>query len=113
MNSDPREAAVLENIAPQLEQRASRSSCGYPLSSPAIMQSYSPTHSLREDKNLAIEVLAKAPPRQKTSTSFATCWSDTRIGSCAFIGSAPRMRRNRLSPHRRKISLGPSKRSNG
>jgi uncharacterized protein YutE (UPF0331/DUF86 family) len=67
MNSDPREAAVLENIAPQLEaegfeviMRPTR----YRL--PPFMQSYSPDAiALREDKNLAIEVLAKGTSSTK------------------------------------------------
>jgi uncharacterized protein YutE (UPF0331/DUF86 family) len=67
MSSESREAAVLENIAPQLEaegfeviMRPTR----YRL--PPFMQSYSPDAiALREDKNLAIEVLAKGTSSTK------------------------------------------------
>jgi uncharacterized protein YutE (UPF0331/DUF86 family) len=67
MSSDTRESAVLENIVPQLEaegfeviMRPARHRL------PPFMQSYSPDAiALREDKNLAIEVLAKGTSSTK------------------------------------------------
>ena len=67
MSSDTREAAVLENVVPQLEAEGfevimhpSRNRL------PLFMQSYSPDAiALRQDKNLAIEVLAKGTSSTK------------------------------------------------
>jgi uncharacterized protein YutE (UPF0331/DUF86 family) len=67
MSSDSREAAVLENIVPQLEAEGFEvitQPTRYRL--PPFMQSYSPDAiALREDKNLAIEVLAKGTSSTK------------------------------------------------
>jgi uncharacterized protein YutE (UPF0331/DUF86 family) len=68
MNYEAQEAAVLENIVPQLEadgyeviMRPSRQRL------PLFMQSYSPDAiALREDKNLAIEVLRKGSQSKKS-----------------------------------------------
>lgn len=67
MNPEAQEAAVLENIVPELEAE------GYEVITrptrrrlPPFLQSYSPDAiAWREDKNLAIEVLHKGVPSEK------------------------------------------------
>jgi uncharacterized protein YutE (UPF0331/DUF86 family) len=68
MSSEAQEAAVLENIVPQLEAEGFeviRHPSRHRL--PAFMQSYSPDAiALRKDRNLAIEVLSKGSSSAKT-----------------------------------------------